>query len=238
VNPGQAHWTTVKRILRYLARTQDLGLSFQLTGKGKGLTDADWGSGDDCKSVGGYTFLLRSAVICWNSKKQSCVALSSTEAEYMALTQAVKESIWLQAVLSDLTASKHQGEVKNIHVDNQGAIALAKNPEFHARTKHIDIQYHFIRQHIDNQNIVLTYCPTADMTADIFTKALLQPAFLKHRQSLRLIPLSQSQSAKGSTNKARQDDSRTAAEVHTNHPSDRNGKAPVRGGIVNHRRFD
>ena len=238
VNPGPAHWTAVKRILRYLAGTQDLGLSFQPTGKGKGLTDADWGSGEDRKSVGGYTFLLGSAAICWNSKKQSCVALSSTEAEYMALTQAVKESIWLQAVLSDLTASKHQGEVKNIHVDNQGAIALAKNPEFHVRTKHIDIQYHFIREHIDNQNIVLTYCPTADMTADIFTKALPQPAFLKHRQSLGLMPLSQSQSAKSSTNKARQDDSRTAAGVDTRHPSDRNGKAPVRGGIVNHRRFD
>jgi len=136
----------------------------------------------------------------------------------MALTQAAKESIWLQAALSDLRASKHQGEVTNIHVDNEGPIALAKNPEFHARTKHIDIQYDFISQHIDNQNIVLTYCPTADMTADIFTKALPQPAFRKPRRSLGLIPLSQSQSAKSSTNEARQDDFRTAAGVDTNHP--------------------
>ena len=150
----------------------------------------DWGSGEDRKSIGGYAFGLNGAAISWNSKKPATVALSSTEAEYMALTQAVKESLWLQAILLDLGALKHLKEIRNISIDNQGAIALARNPEFHARTKHIDIQYHFIREHIENGQIELTYCHTSEMTADIFTKALPQPAFTKDNLGLGLIDIS------------------------------------------------
>ena len=105
----------------------------------------------------------------------------------MARTQGVKESLWLQAILKDLGARKHMEEMRNINVDNQGALALAHNPQFHARTKHIDIQYHFIREHMDNKSITLIYCPTGDMTADIFTKALPEPAFVKHNLGLGLI---------------------------------------------------
>jgi len=186
-NPNQSHWTAVKRIFRYLAGTPDRGLCYGMKGSGAGFTDADWGAGADRKSMGGFTFLLNGAAISWNSKKQATVALSSTEAEYMALTQAVKESIWLQTLLHDFGAQKHVLEVRNIHIDNQGALALAHNPEYHARTKHIDIQYHFVRQHCENKTITLTYCPTGEMTADIFTKALLQPAFAKHILGLGLI---------------------------------------------------
>ena len=108
---------------------------------------------------------MNGAAISWNSKKQSTVALSSTEAEYMVLTQAVKELIWLQGLLRDLGAWRHLDEIQHINVDNQGAIALARNAEYHARTKHIDIQYHFVREHIEKQFINLTYCPTSDMTS-------------------------------------------------------------------------
>jgi len=108
----------------------------------------------------------------------------------MALTQAVKESIWLQTLLLDLGARGHSSELSNIYIDNQGAIALARNPEFHARTKHIDIQYHFVRQHVESKKIHLAYCRTSEMTADIFTKALPQPAFTKHNLGLGLIDLS------------------------------------------------
>jgi len=139
VNPNSTHWTAVKRIFRYLAGTTNRGLYYGLEGIGIGFTHADWGSGNDRKSIGGFTFLLNGAAISWHSKKQSTVALSSTEAEYMALTQAAKEAIWLQRLLFDLGARKHAGEVSNINIDNQGALALEKNPEFHARTKHIDI---------------------------------------------------------------------------------------------------
>ena len=165
INPNRSHRTAGKRIFRYLAGTQNRGLLYGMNGTGAGFTDADWAAGEDRKSIGGYTFLLHGAAISWNSKKQSTVALSSTESEYMALTQATKESIWLQALLSDFRARKHIQEIHNILVNNQGAIALARNAEFHARTKHIDIQYHFIREHLQTGKITISYCPTADMTA-------------------------------------------------------------------------
>ena len=189
-NPNQTHWTAVKRIFQYLAGTPNRGLYYGIQGNGTGYTDADWGSGEDRRSIGGYAFILNGAAISWNSKTQATVALSSTEAEYMALTQAVKESLWLQGILDDLGARKHLTEMRNISIDNQGAIPLAKNPEFHARTKHIDIQYHFVREHIEKGDIGLTYCHTSKKTADIFTKALPQPAFTTHNVALGLIDLS------------------------------------------------
>ena len=186
-NPNQSHWPAVRRIFRYLAGTPDRGLCYGMKGSGAGFTDADWGASADRKSMGGFTFLLNGAAISWNSKKQATVALSSTEAEYITLTQAVKKSIWLQTWLHDFGAQKHLPEVRNIHIDNQGGLTLAHNPEYHACTKHIDIQYHFVRQHWENKTITLTYCPTGEMTADIFTKALPQPAFAKHILGLGLI---------------------------------------------------
>ena len=224
MNPNQTHWTSVKRIFHYLAGTQNRGLLYGMNGNGAGFTDADWAAGDDRKSIGGYMFLLNGSAISWNSKKQSTVALSSTEPEYMALTQATKEWIWLQALLLDLGAQKHLEEIRNISIDNQDALALARNAEFHARTKHIDIQYHFIRQHIESGKITLTYSPTADMSADTFAKALPQPAFTRHNLGLSLI------------------DRSILLLQHTEidreasyHESGDEMGAPVRGGVENHR---
>ena len=151
-----------------------------------GFTDTDWGGGEDRKSIGGYKFLLNGVAISWTSKKQSMVTLSSTEAEYMALTQAVKKSIWLQGLSQDLGAQHQVEEMQNINVDNQDTIALARNPEFHARTKPIDIQYHFVREHLKKKTILLSYCPSANMTADIFTKTLAYPSSTQHNMGLGL----------------------------------------------------
>ena len=171
--PITAHLAAAKRCLRYFRHTLDIGLTF--SGSNglvlEAFSDADWGAGEDRKSVSGYIFLLAGAAICWQSRKQSTVALSSTEAEYIALVQAAKELLWILQLLDDLGIT----DVINrniIYEDNQGAIALAKNPEYHARTKHIDIQYHFIREYVEKGTIVLEYCETAKMLADALTKPL------------------------------------------------------------------
>jgi len=105
-NPGPSQWTAVRRIFPYLAGTQTWGLNYQVGNYG-GYTDADWGGGEDRRSISGYAFMINGAAVAWASKKQPSVALSSTEAEYIALTQGVKESLWLGGLLQDLGALAH-----------------------------------------------------------------------------------------------------------------------------------
>ena len=107
----------------------------------------------------------------WSSKKQPTVALSTTEAEYMALTQAAKEGIWIKRLLSELGFNSPNDPIV-INSDNQGSSALAKNPIQHARTKHIDIRHHFIHKMVENKEVEIVYCGTDDMVADILTKGL------------------------------------------------------------------
>ena len=148
----------------------DLGIEYSGDMVLKVFVDADWGANENRRSIGGYIVILAGGAISWSCKKQGTVALSTTEAEYMALVQAAKENIWLQRLLKEL--GREAENAKTIYEDNQGAIALANNPEYHARTKHIDIQYHFVRECVENGDIKLEYCPTADMVADALTKAL------------------------------------------------------------------
>ena len=114
--------------------------------------------------------MLAGSAISWQAKKQTIVALSTVESEYHALAQAIKKAIWLQNLLKNLGMAKYAP--RTINCDNQDAIALAKNPTHHARTKHIDIELHFIRDHVELGTIALKYCPTENMIADIMTKAL------------------------------------------------------------------
>ena len=169
---GPPHWMAVKRIMRYLKGTLDFKLC--LGGKDivlRGFCDADWaGDANDRRSTTGYVFFVGVGVISWKCKKQPTIALSTTEAEYMATSHCTKEAVWLRQLLADV--GYVQEGPTSIMCDNQGCIALAKNPTHHSRTKHIDVQHHFIREKLENQEICLKYCPTEDMIADVLTKPL------------------------------------------------------------------
>jgi hypothetical protein len=172
-NPGPAHWNAIKRVFRYLKGTINYTLRYEGNNKDRlvGFCDADWaGNVDDRRSTTGCAFIIAGGAVSWNSKKQATVALSSTEAEYMAATQATKEAIWLRKILTDLGYTQDQPTV--IYGDNQSCIALTKNPTYHARTKHIDIQHHFVREKVEDGTIKLVFCGTEDMAADVLTKGL------------------------------------------------------------------
>ncbi|KRX56900.1 Retrovirus-related Pol polyprotein from transposon TNT 1-94 [Trichinella sp. T9] len=173
-NYGSQHWTAAKRVLRYLKKTASYGLRFQRnSGALMGFSDADWGgNSDDRRSYTGYVFKFGNAAISWESRKQRTVALSSTEAEYMALSEACKEAIHLKQMIREIT-----GLCKSVVLqsDNQSALKLARNPVFHARTKHIDIRYHFIREAAERKDVELRYLPTGQMVADVLTKGLFKP---------------------------------------------------------------
>ena len=149
-DPSYDHWLGIKRLLRYIKGTLIYGLKFVARENDDdlyGFADANWaGDVDTRRSTSGYVFMVANGVISWGSKKQSTVAKSTTEAEYVALSQATQEAIWLRRLLSDL-GCKADGPTL-INEDNQGAIEIARNPKFHNRTKHIDTTYHFIREKI------------------------------------------------------------------------------------------
>lgn len=172
-NPSSKHLFAAKRVLRYLQGTLTLGITYRLPPvKLTGLTDADWaGDINTRRSTTGYVVMLNNGAIAWRSKRQVTVALSTTEAEYMALTEATKELKWMRQFLTELGQGPGK-EATVLCTDNQGAIALAKNPVSHAKSKHIDIRHHFIRDAVMDKIIWLQYVPTEEMTADSLTKAL------------------------------------------------------------------
>ncbi|CAF2066949.1 unnamed protein product [Rotaria magnacalcarata] len=142
-----------------------------------GYADADWGGAEDRKSTTGYLFLLNGSPISWTSKKQQTVALSSTEAEYIALAHATKEAIWLRKLLKDL--GQEQIGPTTIYEDNQSTIAIANNTINHQRTKHIDVQFHFIRDKIKSNEIAVKHTSTNEQLADAMTKPLGRNLFSK-----------------------------------------------------------
>ncbi len=142
-----------------------------------GFVDADYaGDLDNRRSTTGYVFTLAGGPICWRSVVQSLVALSTTEAEYMAVTEAAKEALWDAGLVKEL--GLQQGGVE-VHCDSQSAIHLAKNQVYHARTKHIDVRFHKIRELVSSSELVLEKVHTSDNAADMLTKSLTADKF-KH----------------------------------------------------------
>jgi hypothetical protein len=186
--PRELHWRCVKRVLKYLNATQDYNLVFTKCKTSEinltGFTDSDYaGCIEDRKSTSGYIFKYGECVVSWKSFKQKTVSLSSTESEYIGLVAAAKEALWLKHILIEL------GRIPNtieINCDNQSTICIAKNPELHARSKHIDVRYHFIREKIENQEFVVKYQPSEELVADVLTKGLPRNKHYKCVEMLQL----------------------------------------------------
>ena len=187
--PSKIHWMAVKRIMRYLNETLDYGLLYHCTDDIAGFSDADWaGDHDDRKSTSGFVFMISGAVISWNSKKQTCVALSTAEAEYIALAKAAQESVWLQRLLSDM--GEHLTNPMTIFEDNQSRTAMTKNPVSWKSEAHIDIKFHFIREQAIGKTAELKYCRSSEMIADMMTKGLCKVQFAKLRSMYGIVNIS------------------------------------------------
>jgi len=185
--PTKDHWSAIKRILRYLQATatyslhitRDSSLSLH------GFTDADWaGSIDDRKSTSGYLVYLGSTPISWKSGKQRIVARSSTEAEYKALADGTAEILWIRSLLTELRVPS--STVTTLWCDNLRATFLFTNPVFHAHTKHVEIDYHFVRDRVTKQEIQVRFISSKDQLTDVLTKPLPPVSFAYFRSKLRV----------------------------------------------------
>ncbi|KAF7368162.1 Transcription factor [Mycena venus] len=185
-NPGRVHWEAAKHVVRYLKGTRDKRLTFGKTpDRLAGYSDSSWGSEAlDWRSMSGYAFILFGGAICWSAKKQTSVALSTAEAEYIALARATKEVMWIRTFMQEVFQIT-LGPIA-IHVDNQAAIAMAKNDSLHSRTKHIALPYHFVRHAVASRIISLTWIASDANVADIFTKPLDAVKTLRFTKGLGL----------------------------------------------------
>jgi hypothetical protein len=189
--PRIRHWNAVLRVLRYLKGTVNYSAKYgsrdhygyQL----QGFSDADY-AGDtvDRHSITGHIYLLNRGPVSSNSTKQHCIATSTTESEYIALSEASKQGQWIRALLRELQCTQYLNKTLSVPIfsDNQGCIALSKDPVAHSRTKHIDVRYHYIRQLVTYGKATVEYLPTGDMVADILTKPLTATAFRRCIQGL------------------------------------------------------
>ncbi|RVW56555.1 Retrovirus-related Pol polyprotein from transposon RE1 [Vitis vinifera] len=187
-NPTEKHMIAVIRILRYLKMTPGKGLFFQRTTNKEIeiFSDADWaGSVTDRRSTSGYCSFVWGNLVTWRSKKQSVVARSSADAEFRAMAQGICEGIWLNRLLEELRVPLKHPMV--LYCDNQAAISIAKNPVHHDRTKHVEIDRHFIKEKIEEGVFKVSYTPTNCQTADILTKALARVNFEDLTEKLGMI---------------------------------------------------
>ena len=186
-SPTNNHWSLVKRIVQYLQGMASYGLHITRGSSLSlhGFTDVDWtGSLDDRKSIGGYLVYLGRTPISWKSGKQRPVARSSTEAEYKALADGIAKILWIRALLSDLYFSSDP--ITILWCDNLGATYLSVNPIFHARTKHAEVDYHFVRDRVAKKKIAVLFISSRDQLADVLTKPLPHASFTYFRSKLHV----------------------------------------------------
>lgn len=184
-NPNQSHMDAAVQQFRYLVGNAEKGLFFQKSGNAsiKGWVDSDWGGDTDTgKSTTGWVFALAGCPISWCSQRQKTVSSSSTEAEYIAASDACKEAIWLKGFYNEIGPMmnrQHQDGIP-LAIDNASALKLTRNPEFHGRTKHINIRHHFIRECVGQGDIIPEWVAGKENPADLFTKALARPLFMEN----------------------------------------------------------
>ncbi|GLT82258.1 hypothetical protein SLE2022_006580 [Rubroshorea leprosula] len=184
-NPGRVHWDAMKWILRYLKDTSSVSLCYRsMEPDCVGFVDADFaGDRDKRRSTSGNVFIMAGGAVSWKSKLQPVVALSTTEAEYISISHACKEAIWLERLLAEF---KMKQDTFSMHCDSQSALLLAKNPTFHSCTKHIDVRYHFVRQLVEDGKILLHKVHTSSNPADMLTKPVARDKFNWCKSSIGL----------------------------------------------------
>ncbi|XP_031106143.1 uncharacterized protein LOC116010773 [Ipomoea triloba] len=187
--PTKEHWGLLKRVLRYVKGTLDYGLRLtkSISYDVHAYSDSDWaGCPNDRKSTSGYAVFLGTNLISWVSRKQRTVARSSTEAEYKGLADVAAEVTWVVSLLREL--GLHSGAPATLWCDNLGATYLAANPVFHARTKHVEIDFHFVHDKVASGEFLVNFVSTKDQLADIFTKPLPAIRFATLRDKLNVMP--------------------------------------------------
>ena len=191
-DPGMEHWTAVKNILKYLRRTKDMFLVYggdeELVVNG--YIDTSYNTDpDDSKSQSGYVFILNGAAVSWRSSKQSVVATSTTEAEYIAASEAAKEGVWMKEFITELGVVLSALDPMVIYCDNTGAIANAKEPRCHNKTKHIILRFHSIREYVQAGNVKICKIHTDLNVADPLTKPLPRDKHDQHVESMGVRPM-------------------------------------------------
>jgi histone deacetylase 1/2 len=188
--PTEGHWSAVKRILRFIRGTLDHGLILRPS-KSSSISvfsDADWaGDVGDRRSTGGHALFHGGNLIAWSARKQATVSRSSTESEYKAVANATAELIWVEALLNELGVRQDSPPV--LWCDNIGATYLSSNPVFHARTKHIEVDFHFVRERVAQKRLHVRFVSSKDQLADIFTKPLPLPLFQECKRNLNMFPI-------------------------------------------------
>jgi len=187
-DPREPHLTALKRILRYLCDTVDFGRLLHRRSSSTELvvyTDADWaGCADTRRSTSGYAVFLGGNLVFWSSKREPVISRSSAEAEYRAVANGVAEASWLRQLLAELYSPLSWSAL--VYCDNVSAVYLSTNLVQHQRTKHVEIDFHFVHDRVAIGDVRVLHVPTTSQFADIFTKGLPSSAFTEFRSSLNI----------------------------------------------------